>query len=51
MQLDVPALDRWGEEAYADKEDDFDTNHGDEMNALTDYYLSLTIDRPESPPL
>ncbi|KAI4621698.1 hypothetical protein J4E80_004068 [Alternaria sp. BMP 0032] len=51
MQLDVPALERWGEEAYADRQDDFDTNHGDEMNALTDYYLSLAIDRPESPPL
>jgi WD40 repeat protein len=24
---------------------------GDEMNALTDYYFSLAIDRPESPPL
>lgn len=24
---------------------------GDEMNALTDYYYSLAIDRPESPPL
>ncbi|KAI4946459.1 hypothetical protein J4E91_007147 [Alternaria rosae] len=51
MQLDVPALERWGEEAHADRQDDFDTNHGDEMNALTDYYLSLAIDRPESPPL
>lgn len=26
-----------------------DTSFGDEMNALTDYYLGLTIDRPESP--
>ncbi|KAI4649459.1 hypothetical protein J4E93_003779 [Alternaria ventricosa] len=51
MQLDVPALERWGEEAHADRQDDFDTDHGDEMNALTDYYLSLAIDRPESPPL
>jgi hypothetical protein len=24
---------------------------GDEMNALTDYYFSLAIDRPEPPPL
>jgi WD40 repeat protein/ribosomal protein L37AE/L43A len=50
-QLGVPTLVKWGEAARADKEDDFDTNHGDEMNALTDYYLSLAIDRPESPPL
>ncbi|KAF1979181.1 WD40 repeat-like protein [Bimuria novae-zelandiae CBS 107.79] len=27
------------------------TSFGDEMNALTDYYFSLAIDRPESPPL
>jgi WD40 repeat protein len=51
MGLDVPALKRWGEEAYADQQEDFDTNHGDEINALTDYYLSLAINRPESPPL
>lgn len=50
-ELDVPALNKWGEEAHADKQEDFDTAHGDEMNALTDYYLSLAIDRPESPPL
>lgn len=30
---------------------DLDTTYGDEMNALTDYYFSLAIDRPESPPL
>jgi hypothetical protein len=31
--------------------DDTETSFGDEMNALTDYYHSLAIDRPESPPL
>ncbi|RYN20746.1 hypothetical protein AA0119_g1539 [Alternaria tenuissima] len=51
MEPDVPVLETWGEETHADMEDDFDTTHGDEMNALTDYYLSLAIDRPESPPL
>jgi hypothetical protein len=51
MEPDVPVLETWGEETHADREDDFDTTHGDEMNALTDYYLSLAIDRPESPPL
>ncbi|KAL1795888.1 hypothetical protein ACET3X_006112 [Alternaria dauci] len=51
VELDVPALNKWGDGARADREDDFDTTHGDEMNALTDYYLSLAIDRPESPPL
>jgi WD40 repeat protein len=48
--LHVPTLVKWGKEARADRREDFDTTHGDEMNALTDYYLSLAIDRPESPP-
>jgi hypothetical protein len=30
---------------------DANSSFGDEMNALTDYYLGLAIDRPESPPL
>ncbi|KAF2710937.1 WD40 repeat-like protein [Pleomassaria siparia CBS 279.74] len=30
---------------------DDDTTFGDDMNALTDYYLSLAISRPDSPPL
>jgi hypothetical protein len=30
---------------------DGDWSFGDEMNALTDYYFGLAIDRPESPPL
>ncbi|KAG9195592.1 hypothetical protein G6011_00713 [Alternaria panax] len=51
MEPDVPTLEKWGGEAHEDREEDFDTTHGDEMNALTDYYMSLAIDRPESPPL
>jgi DNA-directed RNA polymerase subunit RPC12/RpoP len=50
--LDVPLLKRFGKESYAEfLEDAHDTAFGDEMNALSDYYFSLAIDRPESPPL
>jgi WD40 repeat protein/DNA-directed RNA polymerase subunit RPC12/RpoP len=51
MHLGVPALKKWGKEAYLDRLEDLDTSFGDEMNALTDYYFGLAIDRPESPPL
>ncbi|KAF2633169.1 WD40 repeat-like protein [Macroventuria anomochaeta] len=49
--LDVPALKRFGKESYLERLEDVDTTFGDEMNALTDYYFGLAIDRPESPPL
>ncbi|KAJ4378990.1 hypothetical protein N0V86_005867 [Didymella sp. IMI 355093] len=49
--LDVPALTRFGKESYLTRLEDMDTSFGDEMNALTDYYFGLAIDRPESPPL
>ncbi|KAF2121274.1 hypothetical protein BDV96DRAFT_207508 [Lophiotrema nucula] len=48
----VPRLKRFDEELYlarANGEDD--ATYGDDMNALTDYYHSLAIDRPPSPPL
>ena len=50
-QLDIPALKRFGKEACLERLEDMDTTFGDEMNALTDYYFGLAIDRPESPPL
>jgi hypothetical protein len=49
--LDVPELKRFGKESYLEKLEDVDTTFGDEMNALTDYYFGLAIDRPQSPPL
>lgn len=49
--LDVPLLGGFRRAAYRDRVEDMETSFGDEMNALTDYYFSLTIDRPESPPL
>lgn len=49
--LDVPPLRRFGREMLEEKIEDEDTSFGDEMNALTDYYFSLAIDRPESPVL
>jgi WD40 repeat protein len=51
IRLDVPSLEGFGRDL---KKQDFleaDASFGDEMNALTDHYLSLAIDRPESPPL
>jgi WD40 repeat protein len=49
--LGVPSLKRFGKDILEELLDDESTTHGDEMNALTDYYYSLAIDRPESPPL
>jgi hypothetical protein len=37
--------------AQVERLEDEDTTFGDEMNALTDYYFGLAVDRPESPPL
>ena len=51
VDLHVPALRKFGKESYLERLEDVDTVFGDEMNALTDYYLGLAIDRPESPPL
>lgn len=45
----VPALDKYGKTAYLERLEDLDTRFGDDVNALTDYYLGLTLDRPESP--
>jgi WD40 repeat protein len=51
-KLDVPSLRRFGWDLLEEKMDEQDTTYGDdELNALTDYYFSLAIDRPESPPL
>ncbi|KAF1844649.1 WD40 repeat-like protein [Cucurbitaria berberidis CBS 394.84] len=47
----APSLRTFGREAYLERLADVDTSFGDDMNALTDYYHSLAIDRPESPPL
>jgi WD40 repeat protein len=49
--LSVPSLRRFGKEILEELLDDEGTTHGDEMNALTDYYFSLALDGPESPPL
>lgn len=49
--MDVPSIRKFGKESYMERLDDADTTFGDEMNALTDYYFGLAIDRPESPPL
>jgi hypothetical protein len=51
MKLDVPSLRRYGRDRLVERFDDKDTTFGDEINALTDYYHSLAIDRSESPPL
>lgn len=48
---DVPSLKRFGRESFLERLEDADTAFGDEMNALTDYYLDLATDRPGSPPL
>jgi hypothetical protein len=50
-KLDVPPLRRYGREMLEGFMAEERTTYGDEMNALTDYYFSLAIDRPESPPL
>lgn len=49
--LHVPALEKFGKESYLERIEDADTAFGDEINALTDYYFGLAIDRPETPPL
>jgi WD40 repeat protein len=51
VKLDVPSLRRFGRDMLEERMDDGKTTHGDEMNALIDYYYSLAIDRPEIPPL
>ncbi|KAH7089549.1 Rik1-associated factor 1 [Paraphoma chrysanthemicola] len=50
-KLNVPALRRFGRDMLEEKMENEAASFGDEMNALTDYYFSLAIDRPESPPL
>jgi WD40 repeat protein len=49
--LDVPSLKKWDKEVYGERLEDVDAGFGDEVNALTEYYLGLAISRPESPPL
>lgn len=46
---DVPSLKRYGSELFVERLENVDTAFGDEINALTDYYLNLTTDRTESP--
>ncbi|KAJ4348732.1 uncharacterized protein N0V89_010110 [Didymosphaeria variabile] len=54
---DIPKLDGYKKDLYLAKLEaesspgDDGGSFGDEMNALTDYYFSLAIDRPESPSL
>ncbi|KAF2443429.1 WD40 repeat-like protein [Karstenula rhodostoma CBS 690.94] len=54
---DIPKLDGYKKDLYLAKLEavsrasDEDITFGDEINALTDHYFSLAIDRPESPPL
>lgn len=51
---DTPQLKGYKKDLYLarlEAESPDDTSFGDEMNALTDHYFSLAIDRPESPPL
>ena len=50
-KLDVPLLRRYGRDMLEERMEKGTASFGDEMNALTDYYFSLAIDRPESPPL
>ncbi|CBX96824.1 hypothetical protein IAQ61_008224 [Plenodomus lingam] len=49
--LDVPPLNGFARAAFLDRMEEGESFFGDEMNALTDYYFSLALDRPESPPL
>ncbi|KAH5285557.1 hypothetical protein HBI70_036040 [Parastagonospora nodorum] len=52
VKLNVPSLRRFGRDMLEEQLDEQDTTYADdEMNALTDYYFSLAIDQPESPPL
>jgi WD40 repeat protein len=51
LKLDIPSLRQFGRDMLEERWAEELTNYGDEMNALTDYYHSLAIDRPESPPL
>ncbi|KAL1602596.1 hypothetical protein SLS60_006012 [Paraconiothyrium brasiliense] len=52
----IPRLDGYKKDLYLAKIEaksslgEDGASFGDEMNALTDYYFSLAIDRPESPP-
>jgi WD40 repeat protein len=50
-KLHVPTLRAFGRQILDEEVDGESTSYGDEMNALTDYYFSLAIDRPDSPPL
>jgi hypothetical protein len=50
-KLDVPLLRRYGRDMLEERMEKGTASFGDEMNALTDYYFSLAMDRPESPPL
>ena len=47
--LDVPSLTKWAKEMYTEQLEAFDTAFGDEINALSEYYHGLAIERPESP--
>lgn len=47
----TPQLKSYEKESYLERLEDLDTTFGDEMNALTDHYFGLALDRPESPPL
>jgi hypothetical protein len=49
----VPRLKRFGEEMELERaeEDEEGMSFGDEMNALSDYYFGLAIERAESPAL
>jgi WD40 repeat protein len=50
-KLDVPGLKKWGKEVYRERLEDAETGYGDEMNALSEYYFGLALERAESPPL
>ncbi|KAH7112160.1 Rik1-associated factor 1 [Dendryphion nanum] len=48
----IPSLKGYERDLFTDESNSWDdATFGDDMNALTDYYYSLAIDRPESPPL
>jgi WD40 repeat protein len=51
VALNVPPLPQFGRDMRAEQLFDDLTSFGDEMNALTDYYFSLAVDRSESPPV
>lgn len=51
LPVDLRTLREFGREAQLERLEDADTTFGDDMNALTDYYFGLAIDRPESPEL